>query len=114
MLDDFFWSAFNSGIGIGDTTDNVYSFENISDYSETIVDNEIYSFFDTGLTHILISNLYYDTLIEKIFDYIQGKIEHTIMQGHVVINCNDKARFPSLFFLINNLSDGRYWVELDA
>ena len=87
---------------MGDTTaENTYAFENIETYSETVVDNAIYSFFDTGLTHLMISFLYYDTLIEKIFDYTGG-IEHTIMHGHIVIDCKDKAKLPSLFFLIKN------------
>jgi len=60
-------------------------------YNETISDNAIYTIFDTGKSEIMISSLYYDDFIKKIFDYTSGKldkVQHTIVDGEAHIDCS--------------------------
>ena len=71
LLDDFYWSAFNQAVAVGNTDpSNAYGYENVSYNQE--YENKLYSIFDTGTSSINFSALYFDDFIEKIFDYVGG------------------------------------------
>ena len=56
VLDDFFWSAFNQGIGIGSTDiGDTYAYKGLKDYPEWVVDGAMYTIIDTGSSAILLS-----------------------------------------------------------
>ena len=43
MLDDFFWAAFNQGIGIGSTdVEDTFSYSILWDHPEWVVDDAIW------------------------------------------------------------------------
>ena len=64
--EDFFWSGYCQGVAIGDTTEaNVYSWGTTDDYT-TEKNNAFYSIIDTGSTALMISALYFESLITKI------------------------------------------------
>ena len=66
---DFFWSFFNTGVAIG-TIDNAFVYEEVPDMEVNIFQgNSFYSIIDTGSTALVISVLYYESLIQNIFDY---------------------------------------------
>ena len=74
LLDDFFWSAFNQGVGIGSTKDaDVFAYSNLDkQYDETVQKHSVYSIIDTGINAIYFSALYYELFIRKIFDHVGG------------------------------------------
>ena len=72
-------------------------------YDLTIKDHSVYSIIDTGSNGIYYSALYYEALIRKIFEYVQG--ETWAMRDEIVNTlCYD---FPSLFFMFDNK-----WIEV--
>ena len=66
--DDFFWGDYCQGVAIGNTNAaNTYSWQSLPDYS-TEVDQTFYSIVDTGSTALMISALYYESLIVKMME----------------------------------------------
>lgn len=56
LLDDFFWSAFNQGIGIGSTDlDDAYAYKELHEYPEWVVDGSMYTIIDTGSSAMILS-----------------------------------------------------------
>ena len=93
---------------------DTYAFTDMDVYNETINDNAIYSFFDSSNSELMISNLYYDDLIKRIFDYTErglGRVQTNIESGKTRIDCGDKVRLPVLYFLIKSAyGGGNYWL----
>ena len=66
MEKDFFWSAYNSGVGIGSTDySNTFAYASKGErhYPKTIKDNSVYTIFDTGLSAIMLSGGYAEGVI---------------------------------------------------
>ena len=105
MLDDFFWSAFNEGIGIGSIeVEDTFAYDEIHDYPEWVVDNAMYTIIDTGSSALIVSHYYFEDLIKRIYDYV-GDDEYMITKGYVYTRCY--RNFPTLYFMF----DG-YWIEV--
>jgi len=68
--EDFFWGDYCQGVAIG-TTDplNTYAWEGLAEY-DTEVDNAFYSIIDTGSTALMISSLYYESLVIKMMEKV--------------------------------------------
>ena len=65
--EDFFWSFFNTGVAIG-TIDNGFVYEEIPGMEVNVFEgNSFYSIIDTGSTALVISVMYYESLIQNIF-----------------------------------------------
>ena len=68
---DFFWSFYNTGVAIG-TIENGFVYETVPDMPDNIFkDSSFYSIIDTGSTALVISILYYESLIRNLFEYAQ-------------------------------------------
>ena len=68
MLEDFFWSAMNQGIAIGENTQaNTFRYQELNSYPLTITSGGVYTILDTGLSTIMISNIYFDELLKYIY-----------------------------------------------
>ena len=106
---DFFWSGYCQGVAIGDTViANSFAWEELKDYDTSRPDNSLYSILDSGSPTIMISSLFYDSLISEIFDRIPGaRWTYVAEEGIILTDCNNA--FPSLFFMF----DGR-WLEVAA
>ena len=63
MLDDFFWSQFNTGVAYGSvSSDNMWGFK---------VDGEpsgIYSIIDTGSSHTMLASSFFMDFTRKLFE----------------------------------------------
>lgn len=109
LLDDFFWSQFNQGIGIGSTSEeDVFAYNSVeqhSHYAKTIKNHSVYTIMDTGSNAIYFSALYYEVFIRKIFAYVQGQAWKMI-DGIINTECYD---FPPLYFMFDNK-----WVKVSA
>lgn len=106
MLEDYFWAGFCSGIAIGTTEPkDQLKWENSNDYKQTIKNNGIYSVVDTGSTAMMISSIYFESLIENIVAAVPG-VKWSFQQGAVFTECD--AKYPKLYFLM----DGK-WIEVD-
>ena len=107
MLDDYFWSAPCQGVSIGDPSDplNQYKWENYEAYSNTIRQNAVYSVIDTGSSAMMISSVYYESLILKLFERLPD-VQWSFSRGAVITSCD--AAFPTLYFML----DSR-WIEVD-
>ncbi len=68
MDPDFFWGFMNSGVAIG-TVDNQFVYGNYDLPAEVFSDNALYSIIDTGSTALVISVLYYESLLTNLFAY---------------------------------------------
>ena len=107
VLDDFFWSAYNQGIAIGNLDDeNTYSYQGLADYPDYVVDNSLYTILDTGSTAINFSSLYFEDFIDKIFAYMGG-LSYKVQDGLVKTKCY--TNFPDLWFMFSNK-----WIKVDA
>ena len=65
---DFFWSFYNTGVAIG-TIDNSFAYEVVDLPGNVFEGNGFYSILDTGSTTIMISILYFESLINNLFKY---------------------------------------------
>ena len=64
MLDDFFWAAFNQGIGIGSTdVEDTFSYSILWDHPEWVVDDAMYTVIDTGSSALIVSHYFFEDLI---------------------------------------------------
>ena len=104
---DFFWAQYCQGIAIGDTKkQNTYGWGPIDDYDAKSHNNKtIYSIFDTGSSSLMISSIYYDSLIEKIFEKVPDTSYSYGKNSVITTECD--ASYPSLFFMF----DGS-WIEV--
>ena len=102
---DFFWAFYNTGVAFGDIK-NAYAYTNTKDYPVFIEGTSIYSIIDTGSTALMISALYYESLIKNLFAEA-GIDDWEFTQGVVTTKCT--YSLPSVFFLID-----KYWVEARA
>ena len=103
--DDFFWADYVQGVAIGDTgPSNVYSWETLPDYT-TEKDQAFYSVIDTGSTALLISALYYESLVLKMMDKVSN-VEWSFQDGLVFTPCD--ATYPNIYFMLN-----QYWIEVN-
>jgi len=71
-LEDYFWSAFNQGVAIGNTNpENTYAYGGVEkgEEEETMA---LYSILDTGTSALNFSYHFYDDFIAKIFEYVGG------------------------------------------
>jgi hypothetical protein len=68
LENDFFWSVQCQGVAIGDTSDaNSYAWAKLEGYTTWQADNSFYSIIDTGSTALVISSIYFESLITEIF-----------------------------------------------
>ena len=105
VLDDFFWSAFNQGIGVGSTDpEDTYAYSPVKDHPTFVVDNAMYTIIDTGSSALIVSNYFFKDLIKLIFDKV-GDDEYVFKGGYVYTRCYDN--FPPIYFMF----DG-YWIEV--
>jgi hypothetical protein len=75
IAEDFFWAEYCQGVAIGDTSvENTYSWGVLDDYT-TEKDQAFYSIIDTGSTALVISSLYFESLITKIFAKVDSSVE---------------------------------------
>ena len=71
VLDDFFWSAYNQGIGVGSTDpEDTYAYSPIEKHPDLVVNNAMYTIIDTGSSTLIVSNYYFEDLIRLIFDKV--------------------------------------------
>jgi len=107
--EDFFWGQFCQGVAIGDTTaPNSYAWAELEGYTTWRSDNSFYSIIDTGSTAIMISSVYFESLILNIFARVpEANWQFNEREGVVVTECNHE--YPSVFFLF----DGK-WIEAAA
>ena len=109
LLDDFFWSQFNQGVGIGSTNAwDVFAYSTLeehSHYAQTIKDHSVYTIIDTGSNAIYFSALYYEVYIRKIFAYVNGNT-WKMFDGIIQTECYD---FPPLYFMFDNK-----WIMVHA
>ena len=65
IKEDFFWGFYGAGIAIG-TIENSYRYEVVRGTDGTVFDEngDFYSIIDTGSTALVISVLYFESLIE--------------------------------------------------
>jgi len=89
-------------VAIGEIS-NAYAYTATDEYPTFLENNSVYSIIDTGSTALMITALYYEDLIYKMFEYA-GIEDWRFTQGVVECNCN--ADLPTLFFQI----DGA-WIE---
>jgi len=70
VLDDFFWSQYNQGVGVGSTdpADTFAYHKDSTQFDLTIKDNSVFTIIDSGSNAIYFSALYYEGFILKIFD----------------------------------------------
>ena len=106
LEEDFFWGAYCQGVAVGDTTAiNRYAWAELSDYKTWQPDHSLYSILDTGSSAIMISSLYFESLMQEIFARVPNAMwEFIDEEGVVLTECNHD--FPSLFFMF----DG-HWLE---
>jgi hypothetical protein len=103
---DFFWGFYNTGIAIG-VIENAFAYEPYPDLPEVVFkENSLYSIIDTGSTALVISVVWYESLIRNLFDYA-GIDDWQYTQGVILTKC--AYELPPIFFQI----DGK-WVEARA
>ena len=78
----------------GKTDLNVWGYEEAPDYA-TVKNNAIYSIVETGSTAINFSSLYFEDLIYKIYEKVEGN-EYQFEQGLLLSKCY--TDFPKLYF----------------
>jgi len=106
VLDDFFWSSYNQGVAIGTTdVENTFSYQSLPEYENYVVDNSLYTIFDSGSSAINFSTLYFEDFIKKIYEYLGGG-NYKISNGVVQTQCYNG--FPSLFFMFSGK-----WIEVN-
>ena len=54
---------------------------------DTEVDNTFYTIVDTGSTALMISDIYYESLIEKIMDEVPTRVEWEFRNDFVYTEC---------------------------
>ena len=57
------------------------------DNVDTEVDNMFYTIIDTGSTALMISDIYYESLIEKIMDEVPTRVEWEFRNDFVYTEC---------------------------
>ena len=57
------------------------------DNVDTEVDNTFYTIVDTGSTALMISDIYYESLIEKIMDEVPTRVEWEFRNDFVYTEC---------------------------
>ena len=103
---DFFWAQYCQAVAIGDRLQsNSYRWGPIDDFDLEIRDGSIYSIFDSGSTSLMISKLYYGSLINEIFARMGNITWKYTSDFRVVTECD--ADYPSLFFMFEN-----NWIEV--
>ena len=86
-------------MAIGDFTDdnNVYTWEATDEYTTVNSEQALYSIIDTGSTALMISALYYESLINKIMDKVD--VDWEFDSGIVLTECD--ADYPSVYFMFD-------------
>lgn len=94
--EDFFWGDYCTGVAIGNTlVENTYVWADLPDYS-TEKDNALYSIIDTGSTALMISSLYYESLVTKIMAAVPEITTWSFQDGVVFTPC--EGNYPSIYF----------------
>ena len=90
MEEDFFWSAYNQGLGFGSLNEtDTYSYPG---------DTMLYSITDTGTSAIIIASDYYEAVIDKIFTSA-GILEYDLNGGMAYGPCygEDGSTFKTFY-----------------
>ena len=104
LEEDFFWGNYCEGVAFGDTkAANSYGWGTLDNY-DLEKGNSFYSFFDTGASALMISALYYEAFIYKIFEKVPEAV-WTYQNGMIYTDCDQD--YPNLYFMF----DGR-WIEV--
>ena len=92
IKDDFFWSLSNTGFRIGESEDLAFNYT--SDPQAVFVGKGVYSILDTAAKDMLISTLWFEPMMDKLFESVG--IRYAVSNGTVVADC--KAQYPSVYF----------------
>ena len=91
MQDDFFWTVSNTGFRIG--MDNNRAFNYTYDPQAVFLGEGVYSIFDTSVKDMLISTLWFEPMMDHLFDSIGQR--YSVDQGNLVSTC--KANYPDIY-----------------
>ena len=100
-FDDYFWSLPNQGIRFGESFSDSYTYT--QDDQVVWMRDGVYSIFDTAASEIYISILWYESLIEKLFE--KATTTYETKNGATYASCT--ANYPNLYFML----DG-YWLQI--
>ena len=64
---DFFWSISTDGIKFGQDSDNYFTWTNTEQGVWTYGETGLYTIFDISAPDIMISELYFDSVMEQLF-----------------------------------------------
>ena len=67
LQNDFFWSMANNGIRFGEDTTNAYKYSNEAQAVFLNGSDGLYTIFDIAAPDIMITELWYDSMIEKLY-----------------------------------------------
>ena len=93
------------GIKFGWDNSNAYQFSNSTQGVYLNGEVGLYTIWDIAAPDIMISELWYDSVIEKL--YKQVEIDYKIENGSATSACSEK--FPDLYFDIE-----KYWLQIPA
>ena len=107
--EDFFWSGYCQGVAISDTSiANSFAWDALTEYDTWRPDNSLYSIIDSGSPSIMISSLYFESLITAIFERTPGA-RFTIVEEDGVVLTDCANDFPDIFFMFDN-----HWLQVAA
>jgi len=98
---DFFWSAMCQGVAIG-SFEHAWGWGSIAGHETMVVNNEIYSMFDSGASAIVFPQFYFPQFLEKLFEQVSGK-DYELGNGYVLTKCYDD--FPTVYFMFDE-----HWI----
>ena len=98
LTSDFFWSISTDGIKFGSDSDNYFKWSPTEQGVWTYGDSGLYTIFDISAPDIMISELYFDSVMEQLFTRVG--IDYTVVDGSAQFVCS--ANFPDLYFSIED------------
>lgn len=100
-----FWSTVSGGVRFGEFQAGSYSWSFDPEQTVTGRAEEVYTIFDTALTSIYISELWFESFIEAYFG--NQEIEFAVVDGFVTYTCQS-ASLDHIYYMV----DGHY-LRLD-
>ena len=85
--EDFFYAQYCQGIAVGDKNWSEAMVWGTLDNVDTEVDNTFYTIVETGSTALMISDIYYESLIEKIMEKVPARVEWEFRDDFVYTEC---------------------------
>lgn len=102
---DMFWSTVSGGVRFGEFQAGSYSWSFDPEQTVTGRADEVYTIFDTAITSIYISELWFESFIEAYFG--NQEIEFAVVDGFVTYTCQS-ASLDHIYYMV----DGHY-LRLD-